>query len=146
MANPFFEKPILNSPYEMPSSYWELDRDGQPTQKITQGRRSADFITPIPKPKKGKKTKESESDSQIQTRMDIFGLGALSENGQDYDATSRIGDVRNAVDNWRRLPPSQWQVTPETARLLQYWRSHSFSSIRPFFCQVEAAELSLIHI
>jgi type III restriction enzyme len=36
--------------------------------------------------------------------------------------------------------PNQWQVTPETARLLQHWRQDKFSSARPFFCQVEAAE------
>jgi len=30
------------------------------------------------------------------------------------------------VDQWRALPnPDQWQVTPETARLLQHWRSTS---------------------
>lgn len=31
-------------------------------------------------------------------------------------------------------------MTPETARLLQHWRQHSFVDIRPFFCQVEAVE------
>jgi type III restriction enzyme len=31
-------------------------------------------------------------------------------------------------------------VTPETARLLHHWREHEFANIRPFFCQVEAAE------
>ena len=143
MANPFFDQPILNTPYEMPSRYWELDDNGQPTQETIQGRRPADFITPIPKPRKSKKGKESRTETSIQGQLDIFGLGALSEDGEDYDATSRIGQVRNAVDNWRRLPPSQWQVTPETARLLQYWRTHSFSSITPFFCQVEAAETAI---
>ncbi|HUX42446.1 MAG TPA: hypothetical protein VMV83_14855 [Rectinemataceae bacterium] len=32
----------------------ELDAQGQPTQKIVEARRKADFITPIPKPKKRK--------------------------------------------------------------------------------------------
>lgn len=37
---------------------------------------------------------------------------------------------------WRSLPnPDQWQVTPE--------RHHSFSSVRPFFCQVEAVETAI---
>ncbi|HEX9924259.1 MAG TPA: DEAD/DEAH box helicase family protein, partial [Anaerolineae bacterium] len=41
----------------------------------------------------------------------------------------------------RMIPdPNHWRVTPETARLLQHWRQHRFSSIRPFFCQVEAVE------
>jgi type III restriction enzyme len=52
--------------------------------------------------------------------------------------------VRQHVDTWRSLPnSSQWQVTPETARLLQHWRYHKFSGVRPFFCQVEAAETAI---
>jgi len=47
----FFEKPILNSPYELPRQHWELDDSGQPTQKIIQTRRQAKFISPIPKPR-----------------------------------------------------------------------------------------------
>ena len=39
--------------------------------------------------------------------------------------------------------PNQWQVTPETARLLQHWRHHAFGGVRPFFCQVEAAETAI---
>ena len=55
-----------------------------------------------------------------------------------------INGVRQQVDRWRDLPnPSQWQVTPETARLLQHWRHHRFSGIRPFFCQVEAVETAI---
>ena len=34
MNNQFFEKPVLNSPYEYPGQHWELDDDGQPTQQI----------------------------------------------------------------------------------------------------------------
>jgi type III restriction enzyme len=49
--NPFFERPILNSPYEYPRQHWELDDQGQPTQQVIHKRRPADFITPIPKPK-----------------------------------------------------------------------------------------------
>ena len=48
------------------------------------------------------------------------------------------------MDHWRRLPnPNDWRVTPETARLLQHWRHHTYSSIRPFFCQVEAVETAI---
>ena len=54
MSNPFFDHPILNSPYEYPMRHWELDEAGQPTQKIVESRRRAEFITPIPKPKKRK--------------------------------------------------------------------------------------------
>lgn len=52
-----------------------------------------------------------------------------------------IDSLRHEVDRWRELlDPNQWRVTPETARLLQHWRSHTFNDIRPFFCQVEAIE------
>ena len=33
MSNPFFDRPILNSPYEYPRRHWELDDDGQPTRR-----------------------------------------------------------------------------------------------------------------
>lgn len=137
MSNPFFEHPILNSPYERPQQHWELDASGQPTQKIIQNRRRAEFITPIPKPKKRKR-------GAAQQEM-IFDEGkGLSTKQQQYDATSLINQVRAHVDTWRVLPePHQWQVTPETARLLQHWRHHNFSGIRPFFCQIEAVEVAI---
>jgi hypothetical protein len=58
MTNEFFEKPILNSPYAYPARHWELDNKGQPTQKIIEARRRAEFITPIPKTKKSVKQDE----------------------------------------------------------------------------------------
>jgi type III restriction enzyme len=60
MDNRFFEQPILNSPYAYPARHWELDASGQPTQQITETRRRAEFITPIPKPKKRKGAAEQQ--------------------------------------------------------------------------------------
>ena len=52
-----------------------------------------------------------------------------------------IASLRQRVDEWRQIrDPNSWNVTPETARLLQHWRSDHFSGLRPFFCQVEAME------
>lgn len=51
-APTFFERPILNSPYEYPRGHWELDESGQPTDRVMPLRRPASFLTPIPKPKK----------------------------------------------------------------------------------------------
>src|SRR5688572_12718099 len=108
MANPFFEHPILNSPYEYPQRHWELDAQGQPTQQVIENRRRADFITPIPKPKKRKGPKQQAL---------VFDEGkGLSTGEQQYDPTSIINEVRGHVDRWRQLPRSQWQVTPETDR------------------------------
>jgi len=134
MENRFFTQPILNSPYEYPSRHWELDKSGQPTQRIIERRRGAEFITPIPKPRRQK-----SSASQMELVLDE-GEG-LSTSEQQYDPTGNINLIRQFIDNWRRIPnPNDWHVTPETARLLQHWRSHPFSSMRPFFCQIEAVE------
>lgn len=137
MPNPFFEHPILYSPYEYPTRHWELDESGQPTQQIIDRRRRAEFITPIPKPRK---RKGSADQQQI-----VFDEGkGISTAKQQYDPTSIINELRQQVDQWRKLPsPNQWQVTPETAHLLQHWRHHQFSSLRPFFCQIEAVETAI---
>ena len=137
MNNQFFERPILNSPYEYPSRHWDLDEQGQPTQRIIERRRRAEFITPIPKPKKHKGSAEQGSL--------LFDEGkGISTPEQQYDHTAIINAVRQQVDQWRGLPnANDWRVTPETARLLQHWRHHTYSSIRPFFCQVEAVETAI---
>ena len=134
MTNQFFEKPILNSPYAQPQRHWELDDEGQPTQQIVESRRRAEFITPIPKPRKRRKASQ-------QAKLDLDDSTGISTAEQEYDPTPLINDLRLAVDEWRKLPNSRyWHVTPETACLLQHWRHHSFGSIRPFFCQIEAVE------
>src|SRR5690606_26431217 len=117
--------PIINSPYEMPGHYWELDDAGQPTGVKKAGRRPASFVTPVPSPKKqgGKGQKE-------------FKLGELDTDAQRYDPRPIINELRIQVDRWRALPdPATWHVTPETARLLQHWRrpQEEWQGIRPFF-------------
>ena len=135
MTEPFFEQPVLNSPYECPSRHWELDEAGQPTRKVIEGRRPVRFFTPIPKPKKRK----GSAAEQVALVFDE-GKG-LSTAEQQYEHTAIIDEVRRQVERWRNLPsPDQWQVTPETARLLRHWRGHRFSGVRPFFCQIEAVE------
>ena len=94
MSNPFFDHPILNSPYERPSRHWELDETGQPTQQILDHRRRAQFITPIPKPKKHKRAASQQGI--------VFDEGiGLSTAAQQYDLTSIINQVRGPVDAWR---------------------------------------------
>ncbi len=135
MNNRFFERPILNSPYRYPVRHWELDAFGQPTQRIVESRRRAEFITPIPKPKKQKSAPQQDA---------LLFDNDLSSQAQQYAHTAIINGVRQEVDKWRALPnPADWRVTPETARLLQHWRHHRFSGIRPFFCQVEAVETAI---
>ena len=136
MSNPFFDRPILNSPYECPQRHWELDESGQPTQQIIPSRRQAKFITPIPKAKKRKAAAQ-------QTELILEDAEGLATDKQNYETTSIISEVRGHVDRWRQLHPHQWQVTPETQRLLLHWRHHPFANQRPFFCQIEAAETAI---
>jgi len=137
MSNPFFEHPILNSPYDCPSGHWELDESGQPTQDEVKGRRRAEFITPIPKPRK-------RSKATAQEQLFFADEMVISTEEQQYDPIPIINQLRTEVDQWRALPnPKNWQVTPETARLLQHWRHHRFGGIRPFFCQIEAVETAI---
>ena len=137
MTDLFFEKPILNSPYYHPGRHWELDDAGQPTNRIIEKRRRSELVTPVPKPRRQRQGRE-------QAKLQLDATDGLSSDDQEYNPTPIINEIRNHVDTWRRLPnPDHWQVTPETARLLQHWRSHPFQGIRPFFCQVEAVETAI---
>lgn len=86
MTDAFFNKPILNSPYEYPGAHWELDETGQPTNRVMPARRPAEFITPIPKPKKQKKEQKEL----------VFDEGkGLSDEQQQYAITAAaINELR----------------------------------------------------
>ncbi|MCF6292256.1 MAG: hypothetical protein L3J04_02560 [Robiginitomaculum sp.] len=131
MSNTFFEKPILNSPYEEPKLHHALDDEGQPTDLPPQdGRRTSALISPVPKPKK-KKSRVAEN----QQDLALHSQDGISTEEQEYNPTPLINDVRKQVKQWRELSnPQNWSVTPTTARLLQHWRQHDFQDIRPFFC------------
>ena len=137
MSPHFYERPILNSPYAYPACHWELDEDGQPTDRILESRRRSELITPVPQPKKRRQKRGQ--------REMVFDEGkGLSTEEQQYDPTPIINEIRSYVDSWRNLPnPNDWQVSPETARLLAHWRHHQFEDLRPFFCQVEAIETAI---
>ena len=137
----FFEQPILNSPYNYPKKHWELDESGQPTQSIHDKRRPSSLVTPVPRAR-NRQRKSASDQGQLDMIMDT-GDG-LSSSAQEYNISGYINEIRELVDQWRRLPNERdWQVTAETAQLLRYWRSHQFETIRPFFCQVEAVETAI---
>ena len=78
----FFDRPILNSPYEYPAQHWELDESGQPTNRILDRRRQVSFITPIPAPKKVK-------DAQRKLGLDAAASHAATED-QQYELAQMI--------------------------------------------------------
>ncbi len=137
MTGTFYEKPILNSPYEEPALHHALDAEGQPTDNPpVAGRRRSELITPVPKPRK----RRNKSDPK-QATLDWQSGDGISTDNQEYNPTPIINEIRSRVADWRRLPSqTDWSVTPATARLLQHWRHHDFQGIRPFFCQIEAVE------
>ena len=135
LAQSFFERPILNSPYEAPALHHALDPDGQPLdQPPVEGRRRSELLTPVPKPKR-------RSNKASQTSFVFQDEQGLSSVEQEYNPAPIINEIRQHVASWRALPnPNDWGVTPSTARLLTHWRTYAFEGVKPFFCQVEAVE------
>ncbi|MGD1037427.1 MAG: hypothetical protein ABR878_09565 [Roseiarcus sp.] len=113
MSDLFFERPIVNSPYRFPVRHWELDHDGQPTNRLLETRRESKLITPVPKPKRRRQARG-------QLAMVLDAGDDLSSTQQEYNPTPIINELRTYVETWRKLPnPEQWLVTPESARLLR---------------------------
>jgi len=106
----------------------------QPTQKTQPFRRRAEFFSPISKARRQKRTAQQQD-------LGLTDAAGLSSAAQKYDSTI-VNDLRGDADAWRSLPnPADWGVSPATALLLTFWRDpDSFTSVRPFFCQVEAVE------
>lgn len=130
----FFESPILNSPYECPSRHWETDESNRPTGRIVERRRPSSQCSPIPKATT--KAREAEGDLFLFQQQQ----SQAAEDGVFYEENALINHVRDQVTEWRAKPERDWNVTPETARLLRHWRTFKFASYRPFFCQLEAVE------
>ena len=85
-----------------PARHWELGEDQQPTQRVLESRRRADFVVPIPAPKKRKGA----------AKQDALLFDERSTQEQLYDHTAVINAMRQEVDKWRALPsPNDWRVT-----------------------------------
>ena len=120
MEDRFFTQPVLNSPYEYPTRHWELDATGQPTQRIVERRRSAEFITPIPKPRR----KKGSVVNQI-----VFDEGkGLSTEDQTYDLTGTINLIRQLVDRWRMIPNRKMAGHTRDNPSSQHWHKYPFNS------------------
>ena len=93
MEASFYERPILNSPYAVPSLHHALDATGQPLdQPPVAGRRRSDLITPVPRAKKtAKKAQQKEL-----TLSDAEGLSTAE---QEYNPTPIINEIRRPRRN-----------------------------------------------
>ena len=113
MNNPFFEQPILNSPYEYPNRHWELDATGQPTQRTMDRRRDASFITPIPKPKKRKQQAEQTQlfENDLSTKEQKYEHTALINPYNPPGPTVHVNLTTSKTDRYetesRRCQPNR---------------------------------------
>jgi type III restriction enzyme len=120
------DNPILNSPFEPPRRHWQIDESGAFTQTIVEQRRRSEHLVPIAATKK-------------LPRQELLDLEERGEGGETISPNPLVNEIRGHVESWRNLPPAQWGVTHETARLLEHWRN-ARPQPRPFFCQLEAVE------
>jgi type III restriction enzyme len=145
MNDDFSKQPILNSPYQEPRRHWELD-EGQPTQKIISARREANFVTSaIPAPQKIKGRPDAGQQGQ-QLDLGLYQdetTTAISTEDAKYELARVINALRFEVSKWRDKGYKGSGITPETECLLNHWRHHQFGGYRPFFCQIEAAEIAI---
>ena len=131
-SNPF-SHPILNSPYECPMRHWELDAHGQPTQKIIEARRRAEFITPIPKPKKRKAAAQEEI---------VFDEGKGSRRRSSSTTPRSSTRCATRSSDGEPCPPHSGRSRRRRPASSSTGASQ-VRAIRPFFCQVEAVETAI---
>ena len=120
MTQQFFERPILNSPYAYPARHWELDEDGQPTDRIIDTRRRrTDHAGPEPKKRRAARP-DGDGLRRAATVCRARSRSTIRPRSSTRSATLKLAQACPT--------PTEWQVTPETARLLQHWRHHPFQS------------------
>jgi type III restriction enzyme len=136
MSKPFYEQPVLNSPYYLPTRHHALGPEGRPLDHPPiEGRRACGYVAPVPKARK----QRQRSGANAQTTLDLEAETDIS--GQAYGLARIVDEIRQHLVTWRAIPnPADWGVTPSTARLLEYWRNPPEEALRPFFCQIEAVE------
>ena len=134
--NPFFDHPILNSPYECPRGI------GSSTNPASQRSASWRVAAALSSSRRSRSRRNGRAPPprsyRIRRREGAFHEGTAIRSDVDHQSGPRTCRPVACLTH-----PNHWQVTPETARLLQHWRHHNFSGIRPFFCQVEAVETAI---
>src|SRR5687768_10688399 len=107
MAKPFYEQPILNSPYLPPSRHHALGEDGQPLDHPPiEGRRRCGYVAPVPSARK--RRERGDSDGQATLALDTRSEGP----GQGYGVAQIVEEIRQHLATWRAIPnPTDWGVT-----------------------------------
>ncbi len=112
MTNKVGKRWILNSPYEEPSRYWDLDIWGRATEDEKEGRRESSARVPVPN-------------------------AAAEEVRTDIEPHATINQLRQQVQKWRNLGyPGSSSISRD---LLEFFADDDLEQ-RPFFCQRECLE------
>jgi len=113
------EKPIVNSPFEEPSAYYEFP-EGQP-QLVTGRRQAGYFVAPRTRDRRGPTVREQLVIYDSQPKMAPVNL------------------IRARIKEWRRTGyPGATRITQD---LLRHWNDpEREGKHRLFFCEKEAAE------
>ncbi|MFH0937862.1 MAG: DEAD/DEAH box helicase family protein [Planctomycetota bacterium] len=117
------ENPIINSPFDEPTRHFRFSNEGI-TNEIVDVRRTSSYFIPIAKPKKKGKQLQFETE-WTQDRIEENKL---------------VNEIRRRVMLWRKGGYNN--VTPTTARLLEYWTNPAREK-KLFFCQNEALETAI---
>ncbi len=106
------DKLIINSPFEVPQSHWNYDREKRKFAKV-KGRRSAGYLV-------------ASKDSQVY------------DDPGEFRELELVNRIRNRVDAWKNN--NYPGITGVTKRLLEHWKNPNIRVNKFFFCQIEAIE------
>lgn len=117
------EDPIINSPYEAPKFYWQIEAGKQPVKR--PGRRQASYFFRVPEhAARGRQSKEQST---------LFDDAAK---GEEY-LLDLANLIRQRLADWRKRDYEG--ATKVTRELIALWRSEDRAQ-RLFYAQIEAAE------
>src|ERR1700730_18382871 len=94
-------------------------------------------------PNSSRPSRSRRSEKLPQHKQDLCSMKARGFRPKSSNTTPLRSSIKSAGMSTHGVPCPIPISTPETARILQHWRHHQFSSVRPFFCEVEAVETAI---
>ena len=134
-SNPFFDHPILNSPYECSDAALGAGR--------ARASRPSEHHRNAPPRRVHHADPEAEEAEAIRAFVFDEGKGLSTEGAA---VRPDLDHQRGAPDRGRVAHPAEPEPMAGHAgdrAAAQHWRHHEFSGVRPFFCQVEAVETAI---
>lgn len=129
--------PVLRTPYEAPVSHWRLDHRGRTLDAEDPGRRPSLSRIEIPEPAPGKRSRPWPLVAETDRTPRWF--DEQTDPAARVEPHRTINELRDLLARWR---DQRWPGASRTTRkLLEHWSSPPEGiPMRPFWCQLEAAE------